>query len=294
VRVDIVAAGVNFPDYLTIQGLYQHRPPLPFVPGVESAGRIVEVAKDVDGREIGKCVVVRMRTGGYAEEAVVPLRDTIPLPSGFSFVEGATFFVAHTTAYHALVTRAGLQSGQTLLVLGAAGGVGLAGVQLGRVLGARVLAAASTPAKLDAATRMGADVAIDYSEQPVDAAVRAMTDGRGADLVFDPVGIAQETALRCVAFGGRLLIAGFAGGAIPSYAANRILLKGASVLGIRAGEAGRNDPAMRQREIAALIDLANRGLVRPLVSAQFPLASFAQALRSLGDRMAIGRIALVT
>jgi NADPH2:quinone reductase len=276
-----------------VQGLYQHRPELPFVPGVESSGVITEVAFDVDAAAIGQKVIVRLRTGGYAEEAVAQMRDTIPLPDGYSFAEGATFLVAHTTVYHALKTRAALEEGQTLLVLGAAGGVGLAGVQVGKLLGARVLAAASTPAKLWEVSRMGADIAINYSEQRIDEAVRKHTDGRGADVVLDPVGIAQETALRCLAHNGKLLIAGFAGGAIPAYAANRILLKGCTVMGIRAGEAGRHDPDMRRREITALIDLANRGLVRPLVSTQLPLASFAEAMQSLGDRQAIGRIALV-
>jgi NADPH:quinone reductase len=292
VRVGIAAAGINFPDYLTIQGLYQHRPQLPFVPGVEAAGTIVETAPDVDRAMIGRPVIARMRTGGYAEEAVVPARDVFPLPQGFSVTEGATFLVAHTTAYHALKTRAGLSEGQTLLVVGAAGGVGLASVQIGKILGARVLAAASTAAKLEVATRAGADCAIDYAAQNLEDAVRSTTQGRGADVVLDPVGLAQETALRCVAPGGRLLIAGFAGGSIPAYAANRILLKGCSVLGIRAGEAGRNNPEMRRREIADLLELAEKGLARPLVSAQFPLEDFAAAMRILGDRKAVGRVAL--
>jgi NADPH2:quinone reductase len=294
VRVAIAAAGVNFPDYLTVQGLYQHRPELPFVPGVESSGTITEVASGVDAAAIGQKVIVRSRTGGYAEEAVVRMHETIPLPNGYSFAEGATLLVAHTTAYHALKTRAALTDGQTLLVLGAAGGVGLASVQVGKLLGARVLAAASTPAKLREATRMGADVAINYREQRIDEAVQSHTGGQGVDVVLDPVGIAQESALRCLAHSGKLLIAGFAGGAIPAYAANRILLKGCTVMGIRAGEAGRHDPDMRRREIMALTDLANRGRVRPLVSAQLPLASFAEAMQSLGDRQAIGRTALVT
>ncbi|HJU31301.1 MAG TPA: NADPH:quinone oxidoreductase family protein [Hyphomicrobiaceae bacterium] len=292
VRVAIVAAGINFPDYLTVQGLYQHRPTLPFVPGVEAAGRIIEAAPDVGREELGRSVIVRMRTGGYAEEAVVPLADTLHLPAGFSFAEGATLLVAHTTAYHALETRAGLKAGQTLLVLGAAGGVGLAAVQIGKLTGARVLAAASTAHKRDMAARMGAEAPVDYTAQPIEEAVRALTDGRGVDVVFDPVGIAQESALRCLAFGGRLLIAGFAGGSIPHYAANRILLKGCAVVGVRAGEAGRNDPHMRRRETASLMALADRGQIRPLVSAQFPLQSFAEAMQLLGDRRAIGRVAL--
>jgi NADPH2:quinone reductase len=216
------------------------------------------------------------------------------LPDGLSFAEGATFLVAHTTAYHALHTRAALAPGQTLLMLGAAGGVGLAAVEIGKVLGARVLAAASTPAKLDAAGRKGADALVNYTDQRIDEAVKALTQGRGVDIVLDPVGVAQEMTLRCLAHHGKLLIAGFAGGTIPAYAANRILLKGASVIGIRAGEAGRHDPEMRRRETRALLDLAQRGLVRPLVSAQFPLDRFAEAMQTLATRQAIGRIALTT
>lgn len=294
VRVAVTAAGINFPDYLTIQGLYQHRPPLPFVPGVEACGTITEVGPGVADEMLGRKVIARMRTGGYAEEVVVPLDATIALPDGFSPAEGATFLVAHTTAYHALYTRAGLAPGQTLLVLGAAGGVGLAAVEIGKVLGAHVLAAASTPAKLEAAGEKGADILINYAEERVDEAVKKFTRGGGADVVFDPVGIAQEMALRCLTSQGKLLIAGFAGGAIPAYAANRILLKGCSVIGIRAGEAGRNDPDMRRREIAALLDLARRGLVRPLVSTQFPLDEFAAAMQILASRQSIGRVALTT
>jgi len=215
------------------------------------------------------------------------------MPEGFSFAEAATFLVAHTTAYHGLKTRAGLASGQTLLVLGAAGGVGLAAVQIGKVLGARVIAAASSEAKRDAALRQGAHEAVDYAAEPVEAAVKRLTQGRGVDLVFDPVGISPEAALRCLAWGGKLLIAGFAGGAIPSYAANRILLKGSSVIGVRAGEAGRHDPSMRKAELAQLIALAAKGVVRPLVTERMPLTQAATALRRLGERQAIGRIALI-
>lgn len=292
VRVSIRAAGVNFPDVLTIKGLYQHRPELPFVPGIEAAGVVTEVAAGLQTIAVGSSVMVHARTGAYAEEIVVPEAQVRPLPAGFSFAEGATFLVAHGTAYHALVTRAAIAPGQTLLVLGAGGGVGLAAVQLGKVLGARVLAAASTPEKLEAATRHGADATIDYGRQPVEEGVRAITSGRGADIVLDPVGIAQEAALRCVAPAGKLLIAGFAGGSIPAYAANRILLKGCSVIGIRAGEAGRQDPAMRARERDALLALAAQGLLRPFVSAHLPLARWADAMRLLEDRRAIGRVAL--
>jgi NADPH:quinone reductase len=170
VRVAIRAAGINFPDVLMIQGLYQHRPELPFIPGFEAAGVIAEIAPDIVGIRVGDKVIARMRTGAYAEEAVVPAGQLTPLPAGFSFAEGATFLVAHISAYHGLKTRAAIAPGKTLLVLGAAGGVGLAAVQLGKALGARVLAAASSPEKLQAASRHGADGTIDYTSEKVEDA----------------------------------------------------------------------------------------------------------------------------
>jgi NADPH:quinone reductase len=293
VRVALKAAGVNFPDVLMIQGLYQHRPELPFVPGLEAAGVVSEVAADVAGIAVGQNAIAQMRTGGYAEEAVVPADAIRPMPEGFSFEEAATFLVAHMTAYHALKTRAAVTPGQTLLVLGAAGGVGLAAVQIGKLLGARVIAAASTRAKLDAAIRHGAADVIDYSAEKVEDGVKRLTSGAGVDVVLDPVGIAQEAALRCLAWNGKLLIAGFAGGGIPSYAANRILLKGLSVIGVRAGEAGRHDPAMRKAELEELLALGGKGLVRPLVSERVPLERFGDAMRMLAERRAIGRVVLV-
>ena len=292
VRVRIKAAGINFPDLLTIQGLYQHRPQLPFVPGVEAAGIVVETAADVHGLSLGQRVIARMRTGGYAEEAVVPASQVVPMPQAFTFAEAATFLVAHGTAYHALVSRGGFLPGQTLLVLGAAGGVGLAAVQVAKAIGARVLAAASSQLKLEAAIGNGAHAAIDYSKEPVEVAVKRLTADRGVEVVLDPVGFEQAPVLRCLAHGGKLLIAGFAGGSIPAYAANRILLKGCSVIGVRAGEAGRQDPALRRGELDGVLTLAAQGLVRPLVSARFPLPEWAAAMRLLKSRKAIGRVAL--
>jgi NADPH:quinone reductase len=294
VRIAVKAAGLNFPDLLMIAGSYQHRPALPFVPGLEAAGLISEVAGEVGPFAVGDKVIVQLRSGGYAEEVVASPAQLRPMPPAFSFAEAATFLVAHLTAYHALKTRADLKAGQTLLVLGSAGGVGLASVEIGKLLGARVIAAASSRAKLQAAEKKGADHLIDYARQPIAQALHGLTAGAGADLVFDPVGIAPEAALRCLAWNGKLLVVGFTAGAIPAYAANRILLKGASVLGVRAGEAGRRDPAQRQQELAALQALALQGLVKPLVSAQFPLASFADAMRLLAERQAIGRVALLT
>jgi len=292
VRIRVKAAGINFPDLLTIQGLYQHRPQLPFVPGVEAAGIIVEMTANVYGLSLGQRVIARMRTGGYAEEAAVPASQVVPVPEAFTFAEAATFLVAHGTAYHALVSRGGLLAGQTLLVLGAAGGVGLAAVQVAKAIGARVLAAASSAPKLEAATRNGAHETIDYSKEPVEAAVKRLTAGQGVELVLDPVGIEQASVLRCLSYGGKLLIAGFAGGSIPAYAANRILLRGCSVIGVRAGEAGRQDPALRRGELDGVLTLAAQGLVRPLVSARFPLTEWAAAMGLLKSRKAIGRVAL--
>jgi NADPH:quinone reductase len=292
VRVALKAAGINFPDLLMVQGLYQHRPALPFVPGLEAAGVVIEVAPDVAGPAVGDSVIVRMPSGAYAQEAIVPVNQATRLPAGFTFEEGATFLAAHTTALHALKTRAKLAAGQTLLVLGAAGGVGLAAVQIASAMGARVLAAASTHAKLATAVQYGADAAINYSTEPIEDAVKRLTGGKGVNVVLDPVGMPSPASLRCLGWNGKLLIAGFAGGTIPAYAANRVLLKGATIMGVRAGEAGRNDPKLRRRELVALLKLAERGLVKPFVSACFPLPACVDALRLLQHRKAIGRIAL--
>ena len=292
VRVKLVAAGLNFPDLLMVQGLYQYRPDLPFVPGMEAAGIVSEAGSLVTAFSPGQKVMVRMRAGAFAEEALVPADQILPLPSTFSFEEGATFLAAHTTAYHALKTRAEIKPGQTLLVLGAAGGVGLAAVQIGKLIGARIIAAASSEQKLALARRMGADEGVDYTASPIEDEIRRLTGGRGVDLLFDPVGIPQESALRCLTRGGKLLVVGFAGGQIPSYAANRILLRGSTIIGVRAGEAGRHDPDMRRREHENLCALAEQGRIRPFVSEAYPLAQCAVALRQLGDRQALGRIAL--
>jgi NADPH:quinone reductase len=292
VRVKLRAAGINFPDLLMIEGKYQHRPDLPFVPGMEAAGLVVETAPDVHAPATGQEVMVSMRTGGYAEEAVVPADQVVPLPVGFSFLEGATFLVAHLTAYHALATRAALAPGQLLLVLGAGGGVGLAAVQIGKALGGRIIAAASTEDKLRTAQKYGADHLINYELEPVDDAVKRLTSGAGVDVVFDPVAIGGDSALRCLAYDGKFLVVGFASGTIPAYAANRILLKGCSVVGIRAGEAGRRNPKMRRRELETLCALAAQGIVRPLVSVSYPLQQYAQAMQLLGRRQVIGRVAL--
>lgn len=239
VRVVLHAAGINFPDVLMVAGQYQLKPPLPFTPGVEAAGEVVEVA-GVDGIKAGDRVMVKARFGCYAEEIVVAPEQLAPLPENFDFAQGATFLAAHGTAYHALVDRARIAPGETLLVHGAGGGVGLAAVELGKVLGATVIAAASGEDKLAVAKARGADHLVLYGREPFRDAVKRITDGRGADVVFDPVGGAVfEDSLRCIAWGARLLVVGFTGG-IGLARTNLVLIKGASVLGVRAGEAARS------------------------------------------------------
>jgi NADPH2:quinone reductase len=295
VRVALHAAGVNFVDLLMIAGRYQHKPPLPFVPGLEAAGTVLEIDGDPGARfAAGDKVMVQMREGGYAEEAVVAADHVMPLPPGFSFAEGATFRAAYVTAYHALVDRAALSPGETLLVHGAGGGMGLAAVEIGKLLGATVIACASGEGKLAVAAERGADHLILYGRESLPAAVKRATKNAGADVVFDPVGGAVfEESLHSIAWGARLLVIGFAAG-IAAAKTNLVLIKGASVIGVRAGEAGRRDPARRARLNAALHAHAASGRLRPHISHRLPLERWAEAMRLLSERRAIGRVALLT
>jgi NADPH2:quinone reductase len=292
VRVAIHAAGINFPDILMTAGEYQFKPELPFTPGVEAAGEVVEVA-GADGVAVGDRVIIKMRHGAYADEAVVASSQLVPLPSTFDYAEGATFLAAHGTAYHALIDRGQLQSGEVLLVHGAGGGVGLAAVEMGKFLGATVIAAASSEEKLAVAQTRGADHLVRYGREPFREVVKRITDGRGADVVFDPVGgEIFENSLRCIAWGARILVIGFTGG-IGLARTNLLLIKGASVLGVRAGEAVRRNPALGEVRIKALSAWAEAGRIRPNISHRLPLEDFAPAMRLLTDRKAIGRVALL-
>ena len=291
VRVAIHAAGINFPDILMAAGEYQLKPPLPFTPGVEAAGDVIEVNGAV-GVAVGDRVIVKLRHGAYADEAVVTPSQLTPLPSTFDYAEGATFLAAHGTAYHALIDRGQLQPGEVLLVHGAGGGVGLAAVEMGKMLGATVIAAASSEEKLAVAQAKGADHPVLYGREPFRDAVKRITDGRGADVVFDPVGgEVFENSVRCIAWGARLLVIGFTGG-IGLARTNLLLIKGASVLGVRAGEAVRKNPALGEVRLKALTEWAEAGKVRPNISHRVPLEEFAKAMRLLIDRKAIGRVAL--
>ena len=296
VRVAIHAAGINFPDILMAAGEYQLKPPLPFTPGMEAAGEVTEVTEvsDVSDVAVGDKVIVKLRHGAYADEAVVAPSQLTPLPSTFDYAEGATFLAAHGTAYHALIDRGQLQPGEVLLVHGAGGGVGLAAVEIGKLLGATVIAAASSEEKLAVARAKGADHIVLYAREPFRDAVKRITNGRGADVVFDPVGgEVFENSMRCIAWGARLLVIGFTGG-IGLARTNLLMIKGASVLGVRAGEAVRNNPALGEARIKTLSGWAEAGKVRPNISHRLPLQDYAHAMQLLIDRKAIGRVALVT
>jgi NADPH:quinone reductase len=292
VRVAIHAAGINFPDILMAAGEYQLKPPLPFTPGVEAAGEVTEV-KSAAGVAVGDKVILKLRHGAYADEVVVTPQQLTPLPAAFDYAEGATFLAAHGTAYHALIDRGQLRAGEVLLVHGAGGGVGLAAVEIGKLLGATVIAAASSEEKLAIAQAKGADHLVLYSREPFRDAVKRLTDGRGADVVFDPVGgEIFENSVRCIAWGARLLVVGFTGG-IGLARTNLLLIKGASVLGVRAGEAVRKNPALGVTRIDKLTEWAEAGKIRPNISHRLPLEDYARAMRLLVDRKAIGRVALM-
>jgi NADPH:quinone reductase len=292
VRVAVRAAGINFPDILMAAGEYQLKPDLPFTPGVEAAGEVTEIY-GASGAAVADRVIVKMRHGAYADEVVVTPAQLIRLPQAFDYAEGATFLAAHGTAYHALIDRGQVKAGEVLLVHGAGGGVGLAAVEMGKMLGATVIAAASSEEKLAVAQARGADHCVLYAREPFRDAVKRITDGRGADVVFDPVGgEIFENSLRCIAWGARVLVIGFTGG-IGLARTNLLLIKGASVLGVRAGEAVRRNPALADVRIKALLQWAEAGKIRPNISHRLPLEDFAKAMRLLIDRKAIGRVALM-
>ena len=293
VRVRVRAAGVNFPDSLIIQGLYQFRPDPPFSPGAEVAGEVVELGDEVRHVRVGDPVMCTMRWGGYAEEVVVPASRVFPVAKGMDFVTAAAFPMVYGTAYHALKQRGELAKGETLLVLGAAGGVGLAAVELGRIMQARVVAAAGSDDKLAVCREHGADELINYSQGSLKEQVRALTDGKGADVIFDPVGgDAFDQCLSAINWKGRLLVVGFASGTIPKAAANRILLKGCSVVGVFWGAFMEREPQLARDNFLDLFELFENGRIHPHVSETYPLKDAAQALQALTARRTTGKIVL--
>ncbi len=288
VRVRLRAASVNFPDILMVQGKYQHKPDLPFTPGMEGAGDVVAVGDGVSGLKIGDKVIVS-RLGCFAEEIVAPAQMVHPLPAPFDYAQGAGFPAAYLTAYVALVRRGQLQQGEMLLVHGAAGGVGLAAVDVGRLLGARVIATASSEEKRAFLASYGADHVLPPSG--FREAVKELTSGRGADVIYDPVGgDVFDESVRCIAFDGRLLVVGFTSGRIPSVSVNMPLIKGFSVVGVRAGEYGRQFPEKGRENIRAIHAWALAGKLHPHVCASFPLNETRAAMAMLQERRAIGKV----
>ncbi len=291
VIIDVAACAVNFPDVLMVRGMYQEKPRLPFSPGQEVAGVVSAIGDDVVGISVGDRVFAGTGVGGMAEQVVTRAGSVYPLPDGVDFATGSAFLTTYGTSWYALAERGQLRAGETLVVLGAGGGVGLAAVDIGRALGARVLAGASSPEKLAEATRLGAEAVVDYSSEDLRSAITAFTEGRGADVVYDPVGGAlSEQALRSTAWEGRFLVIGFAAGEIPKIPLNLALLKGCSIVGVFLGSRSMRDPAGHRRSMLELIALWERGELSPFVSKTFPLDQASEALRVLADREAIGKV----
>ncbi|MHA0043501.1 NADPH:quinone oxidoreductase family protein [Deinococcus sp. PEB2-63] len=291
VLIRVQAASVNYPDALMVQGKYQVRPPLPFTPGAEAAGTVEAVGEGVTHLTVGQRVAAFTGTGAFATHLIAPATATLPLPDDLDLNVAATLPLAYGTAMHALIDRGQLKAGETLLVLGAAGGVGLAAVMIGKALGARVIAAASTGEKLDLARAHGADEVINYTDTDLKAAVAELTGKKGVDVILDPVGDRwAESAFRAIAWGGRYLVIGFAGGEIPRLPLNLPLLKGASIVGVFWGEYARRDPSGNARHLTQLAGWVQSGTLKPEISRAYTLQEAPQAMRDLLERRVTGKV----
>lgn len=295
VRIHTHAAGVNFADGLMVGGTYQEKPPLPFIPGFEIAGTIAEVGEGVTGLEVGDRVIGLVSVGGYADEAVVEAANVYPIPDMMSFEAAAGFPIAYGTSHGALDWRADLKPGETLLVLGAAGGVGLTAVEIGHAMGAMVIAAASSPEKLAVAKSRGATHLIDTSTEDLRARVKDLAGARGVDVVYDPVGgDLFDAALRVTAWEGRMIIIGFAGGRVPQIPANLLLVKNVSAVGFYWGSYRAKDPARVRASFDTLLGWVADGKLKPHVSETFALEDAAKAIRVLQSRKATGKVVITT
>jgi NADPH2:quinone reductase len=291
--IAVKAASVNFPDVLIIQNKYQVKPPLPFSPGSEVAGIVETVGDGVTSFKPGDAVFAITTHGAFAEKLRIEAQRLMSIPAGMDFATAAAFGLTYATSEHALVDRGALRAGETLLVLGAAGGVGLAAIEIGKALGARVIAAAGNPDKLAIAREHGADELIDYSRESVRDRVRELTGGQGVDVVFDPVGgDVFDQALRAVNWKARLLVVGFAAGRIQAVPANLVLVKNISIIGVSWGMESERDPALASRHLAELLRWWEAGRLKPLVARTFPLAEIAAAMRALLSRRYAGKIVL--
>jgi NADPH:quinone reductase len=292
--VRVRAASVNFPDLLMTRGEYQFKPPLPFTPGLDIAGEVAALGAGVTGFQIGDAVVGGARLGGFAEYAVLSADALRPKPARLSFAEAAAYGAAYLTAYVALVRRGRVEPGEWVLVHGAAGGVGLAAVDLAKALGARVIAASASDDKLAAVQALYAPDAIVNVTQGFREQVKAITGGRGADIIYDPVGgDVFDESVRCIAFDGRLLIIGFTSGRIPTVSVNMPLIKGFSVMGVRAGEYGRQFPEKGRQNAEAIWKMADEGVIRPHVHAELPLERWREAFDLLAERKVVGKAVIV-
>jgi NADPH2:quinone reductase len=295
VVVSVKACGVNFPDILIIQGKYQFKPPTPFSPGSEVSGIVKEVGEGVDTVKSGDRVIAFTGWGGFAEEVVTEAAKLIKIPAALDFATAAAFTLVYGTAHHALKDRAQIRPGETLLVLGAAGGVGLAAVELGKVMGARVIAAASSDEKLAVCKQHGASDLINYSTENLRERIKTLTNGNGVDVIIDPLGgDYTEPALRSIAWKGRLLVIGFAAGDIPRIPLNLPLLKGCSIVGVFWGSFTEREPQRNQQHLRELLTWLAEGKLKPHISATYPLERAADALNDLVNRNVMGKAVLLT
>lgn len=295
VLVAVRAASLNFPDILIVQNKYQFKPPLPFVPGSEFAGVIEAVGEGVSGYKAGDRVAALAGTGGFGTHAIVKVEKLMPLPDAFSFEHAAAFVMTYGTSQHALVDRAALKAGETVLVLGAAGGVGTSAIQIAKASGARVIAAASTDEKCALCKTIGADATINYSTENLRDAVKALTNGQGVDVIYDPVGgDLAEPAFRSMAWRGRYLVIGFANGEIPRLPLNLALLKGASIVGVFWGDFTAREPQNFASDVATMFGWIAQGKLRPHISARYPLAQGARAIEDMMNRKVVGKVVITT
>jgi NADPH2:quinone reductase len=294
VKIRVKAAGVNFPDVLIIQKKYQLQPTLPFTPGTEIAGEVISVGEGVSHLKPGDRVISFCGIGGYAEEVVAPAKVTSPMPAGISFEIAAGLSLAYGTSWHAVRDRGALQAGETMLVLGAAGGVGLAAIEIGKAIGARVIAAASTDEKLAVCKAHGADEVINYEKEDLREAIKRVNDGKPVNVIYDAVGGKfAEPAIRSLAWRGRYLVVGFASGEIPSIPLNLILLKGSSLVGVFWGEWVQREPGNYLAATKELLAWLKDGKINPLVSRAYSLEEAPKALRDMIERKVTGKVVII-
>ena len=294
VLIEIRAASLNFPDLLIVQNKYQMKPPLPFVPGSEYAGVIQSVGDEVKHLKVGQAVACLSGTGGFGTHTLAPAALCMPLPAGFPFVDAAAFIMIYATSHHALVDRAQLKAGETVLVLGAAGGVGTAAIQIAKACGARVIAAASSDEKCALCKSIGADATINYTTENLREAIKALTNGKGPDVIYDPVGgDYAEPAFRSIAWRGRYLVVGFAAGPIPALPFNLALLKGASIVGVFWGDFAKREPKANADMMMELAQWYAQGKVKPVIDSTMPMADLKAAYVHMGSRGVKGKLVMV-